>query len=43
MMMLNESEWLDIFVGSGLVDVQSWRVNKLDDWGGTLVLTGKKD
>ena len=43
MMMLKESEWLDIFVGSGLVDVQSWRVNKLDDWGGTLVLTGKKD
>ena len=43
MMMLKESEWLDIFARSGLVEVQSWRANKSEDWAGTLVLTGKKE
>ena len=43
MMMLKESEWLDIFTRSGLVEVQSWRANKSEDWAGTLVLTGKKE
>ena len=42
-MMLKESEWLDIFTRSGLVEVQSWRANKSEDWAGTLVLTGKKE
>ena len=43
MMMLKESEWLEIFSRSGLVEVQSWRANKSEDWAGTLVLTGKKE
>ncbi len=43
MIMLKEAEWLDIFVRSGLVEVQSWRANKSEGWEGTLVLTGKKE
>ena len=42
-MMRKETEWLDIFTSSGLVEVQSWRANKSEDWAGTLVLTGKKE
>ena len=42
MLMLKESEWLDIFNESGLGDIKSWRSNQSQDWSGTLVLTGKK-
>ena len=42
MLMLKESEWIQIFEMAGLNDVESWRSNKHADWAGTLVLTGKK-
>ena len=42
MLMLKESEWLNIFEMAGLNEVQSWRSSKDKDWAGTLVLTGKK-
>ena len=43
MLMLKESEWLDIFYESGLSDVKSWRSNPSEDWAGTLILTGIKN
>ena len=42
MMMLKESEWMEIFSSAGLQEVESWRSNQSQDWAGTLVLTGKK-
>ncbi len=42
MLMLKESEWIDIFETAGLNEVQSWRSGKDKDWPGTLVITGKK-
>ena len=42
MLMLKESEWIDIFEMAGLNEVQSWRSGKDKDWAGTLVITGKK-
>ena len=42
MLMLKESEWGDLFKQAGFIDVESWRVNKRQDWSGTLVVTGKK-
>ena len=42
MLMLKESEWNDLFKQAGFIDVESWRVNKRQDWAGTLVVTGKK-
>ena len=42
MLMLKESEWSDLFKQAGFIDVESWRVNKRQDWAGTLVVTGKK-
>jgi hypothetical protein len=42
MIMLKESEWIDIFKASGLKNVTSWRANQNRDWPGTLVLTGTK-
>ena len=42
MLMLRESEWIDIFEMAGLNEVQSWRSGKDKDWAGTLVITGKK-
>ena len=42
MLMLKEKEWLHIFKGSGLSNVELWRSNASDDWAGTLVLTGTK-
>ena len=42
MLMLKEKEWLNIFKGSGLSNVDLWRSNGSDDWAGTLVLTGTK-
>ena len=42
MLMLKESEWIDIFKASGLKNVTSWRANQNRDWPGTLVLTGTK-
>ena len=42
MLMLKESEWIQIFETAGLNHVESWRSNKYADWAGTLVLTGKK-
>ena len=43
MLMLKESEWLDIFYESGLSDVKSWQSNPSEDWAGTLILTGIKN
>jgi len=42
MLMLKESEWIDLFNQAGFLDVESWHVNKRQDWAGTLVVTGKK-
>ena len=42
MLMLKESEWLDMFKEAGFTEVESWRANKKNDSSGTLVLTGKK-
>jgi len=42
MLMLRESEWINIFKIAGLNEVQSWRSGKDKDWAGTLVITGKK-
>ena len=42
MLMLKESEWLNIFEMAGLNEVQSWRSGKGKNWAGTLVITGKK-
>ena len=42
MLMLKESEWIDIFKMSGLQNIISWRANQNKDWPGTLVLTGTK-
>ena len=42
MLMLKEYEWSDLFKQAGFIDVESWRVNKRQDWAGTLVVTGKK-
>jgi 2-polyprenyl-3-methyl-5-hydroxy-6-metoxy-1,4-benzoquinol methylase len=42
MLMLKESEWVQIFEDAGLSEVESWHSNKHTDWAGTLVLTGKK-
>ena len=42
MLMLKESEWVNIFEMAGLNELQSWRSGKDKDWAGTLVITGKK-
>ena len=42
MLMLKESEWVQIFEDAGLSEVESWHSNKHTDWAGTLVITGKK-
>ena len=42
MLILKESEWIDIFETAGLNDVQSWHSGEKKDWPGTLVVTGKK-
>jgi len=40
MLMLRESEWINIFEMAGLNEVQSWRSGKDKDWAGTLIITG---
>ena len=42
MLMLKESEWVQIFEMTGFDEVKSWHSNKHPDWAGTLVITGKK-
>ena len=42
MLMLKESDWINIFEMAGLNEVKSWRSGKDKDWAGTLVITGKK-
>ena len=42
MLMLKESEWIDMFHQAGLVQIENWRANQSKQWAGTLVLTGKK-
>ncbi|MDA9842612.1 class I SAM-dependent methyltransferase [Gammaproteobacteria bacterium] len=42
MLMLRESEWIDLFKKAGFQEIESWRANRSDKWAGTLVLTGKK-
>ena len=42
MLMLKESEWVNIFETAGFNQVESWRSGKDKDWAGTLVITGKK-
>ena len=42
MLMLKESEWVDMFKEAGFTEVENWRANKKNDSSGTLVLTGKK-
>ena len=42
MLMLRESEWINIFEMAGLNEIQSWHSGKDKDWAGTLVITGKK-
>jgi len=40
--MLQQAEWIEIFMRAGFSDVKSWRANQTQEWTGTLVLTGKK-
>ena len=40
MSLLSEQDWLDIFLNSGLSNCASWRANVLDDFPGTLVISG---
>ena len=42
MLMLKESQWVEIFKLAGLREVKAWRINKHEGWEGTLVLTGIK-
>ena len=42
MLMLKESDWINIFEMAGFNEVQCWRSGKDKDWAGTLVITGKK-
>ena len=42
MLMLKETEWINIFEVAGLKNIQTWRSNSSSDWAGTLVITGKK-
>ena len=42
MLMLKESEWVNIFETAGFNQVESWRSGEDKDWAGTLVITGKK-
>ena len=42
MLMLKETEWINIFEVAGLKNIQTWRSNAGSDWAGTLVITGKK-
>ena len=42
MLMLNESEWKDIFESAGFENIKSWRSNQHNEWTGTLVITGVK-
>ena len=42
MMLLHESEWLDIFKQAGLKNIKTWRSNQQEIWAGTLILTGTK-
>ena len=42
MIMLHESEWLDIFKQAGLKNIKTWRSNQQETWAGTLILTGTK-
>ena len=42
MLMLKESEWVNIFEMAELNEVKSWRSGKDKNWAGTLVVTGKK-
>jgi hypothetical protein len=42
MLMLQQAEWIEIFMRAGFSDVKSWRANQTQEWTGTLVLTGKK-
>ena len=43
MLMLKESDWIELLNQSGLVEIKSWRANQNVERAGTLVLTGKKD
>ncbi len=42
MLMLKESEWVDFFKVAGFKDIKKWRSHERSDWGGTLIITGKK-
>ena len=42
MLLLKESEWIDMFHQAGFIQIENWRANQSEQWAGTLVLTGKK-
>ncbi len=42
MQLFNEDEWVSFFNYAGFKCVQHWRVDAINDWGGTLILTGVK-
>ena len=42
MLMLKESEWIDMIKQANFADVESWRANQNAEFSGTLVITGKK-
>ena len=41
MQLFSEKEWAGFFKGAGFGEVKSWRHGKKDEWGGTLIVTGK--
>ena len=43
MLMLKQTEWIEMFKRAGFSNVESWRANQTQEWAGTLVLTGKKN
>ena len=41
MQLFSEKEWAGFFKRAGFEEVKSWRHGKKDEWGGTLIVTGK--
>jgi len=41
MKLFSEREWIRFFENAGFEKVKSWRHGEKDEWGGTLIVTGK--
>jgi hypothetical protein len=42
MKLFSEKKWVSFFNTAGFHSVKSWRIGKLKDWSGTLVISGIK-